>query len=268
MTGDACRSAPRARSHRSAFAASGRRGEVGPGARRPASGRSPQALVERGWLHALISSYVSKARCSSLSAAARVRLRGTRCGSGVVTVQVEGLNETLLRADDRHDDDHAGREGRQLGAHVHRHQRRRRARAGDLGQLERRLVQRLRLLGRNDPRRDACVRSRRAGELLLELSGWTTSRRRVGICEGELSSGDSVLFFPECFSETGACPPVAEPARDRRTGGRRTRRSGHRHGDLLRQRQRRAVSGGRRDGERRRRDRDDRCQRARDARAV
>src|SRR6516164_5272515 len=28
----------------------GRRGGVGPGARRPASGRSPQALAERGWL--------------------------------------------------------------------------------------------------------------------------------------------------------------------------------------------------------------------------
>ncbi|HTZ85175.1 MAG TPA: hypothetical protein VMB05_00775, partial [Solirubrobacteraceae bacterium] len=29
----------------------------------------------------------------------------------------------------------------------------------------------------------------------------------VGICEGELSAGDSILFFPECFG--AACPPVA-----------------------------------------------------------
>jgi hypothetical protein len=33
----------------------------------------------------------------------------------------------------------------------------------------------------------------------------------VGICEGELSAGDSILFFPECFSETGACPPSPNP---------------------------------------------------------
>jgi len=33
----------------------------------------------------------------------------------------------------------------------------------------------------------------------------------VGICEGELSSNESVLFFPECFSETGACPASPNP---------------------------------------------------------
>jgi hypothetical protein len=33
----------------------------------------------------------------------------------------------------------------------------------------------------------------------------------AGICEGELSSGDSVLFFPACFSETSACPPAPNP---------------------------------------------------------
>jgi hypothetical protein len=32
-----------------------------------------------------------------------------------------------------------------------------------------------------------------------------------GICEGELSSGDSVLFFPACYSETGACPAAPNP---------------------------------------------------------
>jgi hypothetical protein len=32
-----------------------------------------------------------------------------------------------------------------------------------------------------------------------------------GICETELNSGDSVLFFPDCFSETGACPPAPNP---------------------------------------------------------
>jgi hypothetical protein len=31
----------------------------------------------------------------------------------------------------------------------------------------------------------------------------------IGICEVELNPGDSILFFPECFSETGACPPAA-----------------------------------------------------------
>jgi hypothetical protein len=33
----------------------------------------------------------------------------------------------------------------------------------------------------------------------------------VGICEGELSSGQSILFFPECFSEVNACPPPPNP---------------------------------------------------------
>jgi hypothetical protein len=33
----------------------------------------------------------------------------------------------------------------------------------------------------------------------------------TGVCEGELSSGEDVLFFPECFSETGACPPPPNP---------------------------------------------------------
>jgi hypothetical protein len=33
----------------------------------------------------------------------------------------------------------------------------------------------------------------------------------VGICEGELQPGQSVLFFPECFSETGACPAPPNP---------------------------------------------------------
>jgi len=32
-----------------------------------------------------------------------------------------------------------------------------------------------------------------------------------GICEGELSTGDSILFFPECFSEVGACPVAPNP---------------------------------------------------------
>jgi hypothetical protein len=30
----------------------------------------------------------------------------------------------------------------------------------------------------------------------------------VGVCEGEVSSGDSILFFPECFGE---CPPPPNP---------------------------------------------------------
>jgi hypothetical protein len=33
----------------------------------------------------------------------------------------------------------------------------------------------------------------------------------TGICEGELQPGESILFFPECFSETGACPPPPNP---------------------------------------------------------
>jgi hypothetical protein len=33
----------------------------------------------------------------------------------------------------------------------------------------------------------------------------------VGVCEGELSSGESVLLFPECFSESGACPASPNP---------------------------------------------------------
>ncbi len=33
----------------------------------------------------------------------------------------------------------------------------------------------------------------------------------TGICEGELQSGQSILLFPECFSETGACPAPPNP---------------------------------------------------------
>lgn len=33
----------------------------------------------------------------------------------------------------------------------------------------------------------------------------------TGICEGELQAGQSILFFPECFSETGACPAPPNP---------------------------------------------------------
>ncbi|MHB8235283.1 MAG: hypothetical protein ACYDHT_11585 [Solirubrobacteraceae bacterium] len=32
-----------------------------------------------------------------------------------------------------------------------------------------------------------------------------------GICEAELTTGASILFFPDCFSETGACPPPPNP---------------------------------------------------------
>ncbi len=32
-----------------------------------------------------------------------------------------------------------------------------------------------------------------------------------GLCEVELTPGDSVLLFPDCFSETGACPPSPNP---------------------------------------------------------
>ena len=33
----------------------------------------------------------------------------------------------------------------------------------------------------------------------------------TGICEAELNPGDSILLFPECFSESGACPPPLNP---------------------------------------------------------
>lgn len=33
----------------------------------------------------------------------------------------------------------------------------------------------------------------------------------AGICEGELQAGQSILLFPECFSETGACPAPPNP---------------------------------------------------------
>jgi hypothetical protein len=40
-------------------------------------------------------------------------------------------------------------------------------------------------------------------------SFWVNDKpAKEGICETELNSGESVLFFPECFSETsGVCPP-------------------------------------------------------------
>jgi hypothetical protein len=33
----------------------------------------------------------------------------------------------------------------------------------------------------------------------------------LGICEVELTPGESVLLFPDCFSESGACPPPPNP---------------------------------------------------------
>jgi len=33
----------------------------------------------------------------------------------------------------------------------------------------------------------------------------------IGLCEAELNPGDSVLLFPECFSETAACPAAPNP---------------------------------------------------------
>jgi hypothetical protein len=33
----------------------------------------------------------------------------------------------------------------------------------------------------------------------------------TGVCEGELEAGQSILLFPDCFSETGACPPSPNP---------------------------------------------------------
>jgi hypothetical protein len=33
----------------------------------------------------------------------------------------------------------------------------------------------------------------------------------AGICEGELEAGQSILMFPDCFSESGACPPSPNP---------------------------------------------------------
>jgi hypothetical protein len=34
----------------------------------------------------------------------------------------------------------------------------------------------------------------------------------VGVCGAQLNAGDSILFFPECFSETvGECPPAPNP---------------------------------------------------------
>jgi len=41
---------------------------------------------------------------------------------------------------------------------------------------------------------------------------WLDSKEATsGICEGELNSGDSILFFPACFSESNACPPAPNP---------------------------------------------------------
>jgi hypothetical protein len=44
-------------------------------------------------------------------------------------------------------------------------------------------------------------------------SFWLDSKpATTGICGAELSPGDSILFFPECFSETsGVCPPAPNP---------------------------------------------------------
>ncbi len=43
-------------------------------------------------------------------------------------------------------------------------------------------------------------------------SFWLNNRpSTAGICEVEPNSGESILLFPECFSETGACPAAPSP---------------------------------------------------------
>ncbi|HEV3323288.1 MAG TPA: hypothetical protein VG147_13985 [Solirubrobacteraceae bacterium] len=49
------------------------------------------------------------------------------------------------------------------------------------------------------------------GEGLPYWSFWLNNKEAtVGICEAELEPGDQVLFFPSCFSETGACPAAPD----------------------------------------------------------
>src|SRR5271165_1744099 len=40
---------------------------------------------------------------------------------------------------------------------------------------------------------------------------WIDNKPATAFCYAELEPGDSLLLFPECFSETGACPPSPNP---------------------------------------------------------
>src|SRR5271166_4743190 len=87
-----------ARSHRSARR-NGKAQGVGPGARRPASGLSPQALVERGGSMLVFRriSLALVAFCLSLSLLASAAA-ATALAGPTVTVRVEGESSTLLPA--------------------------------------------------------------------------------------------------------------------------------------------------------------------------
>ena len=150
----------------------GRRGGVGPGARRPASDRSPQALVERGWLHAHISSYISGARRCSLSLLAsrsprqprRLDRRPSPSGS-------RGSNETLLPATEvTTTTAPVVKDGNPADACT-RHQRGGRAASWpSTGNWEGELVQRPSATRSKRSRRDATrLKPSAAGELLLVL---------------------------------------------------------------------------------------------------
>ena len=95
VTGDAHRCAY-ARCHRSAPGGSGRRGRVGPGARRPASDQSPQALVERGWLMLISSSRTTSVLLNGADAVP-ARLRQAPAASPItVNLRVEGASATVF----------------------------------------------------------------------------------------------------------------------------------------------------------------------------
>ena len=177
VTGDASRSARAQPPIRHAEREGAER--VGPGARRPASGRSPQTLVERGWLHARISSFcpgLYRCRCL-LAAGARARI-ARAAAPATVTVHVEGPPARCWR---RRRHAPTPRPSRRTATRAHRAAARAppaRSSSATSGSWGGSWFNGLRLLGRNDPRRDARLRCRSGRQLLLELLARTMRPRR------------------------------------------------------------------------------------------
>ena len=172
----------------------GRRGGVGPGARRPPSDHKPEALVERG------GSLQLQFRLSRPGGRSPLRSPSRRPPSprpSTVTIRIEG------------GDRHAAR-GRPPCARLRRRPRpgqpeecKARAPAGALevatnGDWDRPGRRQLGVLGRADPRRDVPFNDPTA----TSGSSRVNNRRPRAICTDELQEGDEVLFFVDRCSST------------------------------------------------------------------
>ena len=175
----------------------GRRGGVGPGARRPPSDHKPEALVEG------VAPCISNVRSAGLAAGllTLVLAAPAVAAPSNVTVRIEGAAEHARRGGRVLDHDHArqqGRTGRLPG-----HERGRRARARHQRRLGRHVLRRQRHLRRRADLRRDLHRSTRAAT--TGRSGSTAGPPPRASAGDELQEGDDVLFFvDQCFD---AQPP-------------------------------------------------------------